>query len=123
MERYNSKNLQNARRNRRERNATRQEAVLWHVFLKSCEINFARQYRIANYILDFYAPSVKLAIEIDGGQHYEESAIEYDEKRIRFLETKGVTVLRFTNNDVDKNLNGVISEIKRVIQEKKKVEK
>ena len=43
---------------------------MWHVFLKLCEINFARQYRIANYILDFYAPSVKLAIEIDSFRRF-----------------------------------------------------
>ena len=119
MHPYDPKNLQNARQNRRARNATKQEAVLWHLFLKSCEVNFSRQYRIDRYILDFYAPSLRLAIEIDGGQHYEAAAIEYDEKRTAFLNERGVFVLRFTNTEIDKNLKGVVIEIKRVIRKRK----
>ena len=117
MERYESKNLKRARTNRRERNATRQEAVLWHTFLKSSVVNFARQYRIGNYILDFYAPSIKLAIEIDGGQHYEDAAIAYDSARTLYLNNCGIRVLRFTNADIDKNLNATIRSIKRAMGE------
>ena len=116
MERYESKNLKNARANRRERNATHQEAVLWHAFLKSYSINFARQYRVGNYILDFYAPSVKLAIEIDGGQHYEDDAMAYDQTRTNYLSSVGIRVIRFTNADIDKNLNGVIVTIKKAVE-------
>lgn len=118
MEYYQSKNLQNARANRRERNATHQEAVLWHTFLKSYSINFARQYRVGNYILDFYAPSIKLAIEIDGGQHYEEKAVAYDSARTKYLNSVGIRVLRFTNIDIDNNLKGVIDTIRRAAGEK-----
>ena len=120
MEQYDSKNLMNARRNRKERNATHQEAVLWHVFLKSYSINFSRQYRIGRYILDFYAPSVRLAIELDGGQHYEDQSIAYDTERTAFLNEKGVTLLRFTNTDVDTNLNGVVAEIKSAVKKLKR---
>ena len=120
MENYEKKNLTFARNNRRERNATKQEAVLWHLFLKSYEVNFSRQYRIGNYILDFYAPSIKLAIEIDGGQHYDDDVINYDKERSSFLNSRGITIIRFTNIDVDKNLNGVVTEIKRVIKEIKR---
>ena len=118
MEYYESKNLQNARSNRRERNATRQEGVLWHTFLKAYDVNFARQYRVGNYILDFYAPSIKLAIEIDGGQHYEDKAVAYDQARTQYLHSVGIRVLRFTNVDIDTNLNGVILTIKRAAGEK-----
>ena len=112
MHRYSSKNLTNARRNRRERNATHQEAVLWHVFLKKSKTNFARQYRVGNYILDFYAPSINLAIELDGGQHYDDSTIAYDKARTDYLNSLGINVIRFTNSDIDTNLNGVIRVIK-----------
>lgn len=117
MEKYASKNLKRARTNRRERNATRQEAVLWHTFLKSYKVNFARQYRVGSYILDFYAPSIKLAIELDGGQHYEDQAILYDEKRTAFLKSVGIKVIRFSNDEVNKNLNGVIARIKTVAEQ------
>ena len=120
MENYEKKNLPFARKNRRERTATKQEAVLWHLFLKSCEVNFSRQYRVGNYILDFCAPSIKLAIELDGGQHYEDDAIAYDSERSSFLNAHGIAVQRFTNIDIDKNLNGVVTEIKRTISERKK---
>ena len=116
MKGYNADNMILARRNRRERNATHQEAILWHVFLKKYEVNFSRQYRIGNYILDFYAPSIHLAIEIDGGQHYEDNIIIYDNARTEYLRENGIEVLRFTNIDVDKNLNGVIQSIKREVK-------
>ena len=118
MEKYEKKNLAFARSNRKARNATKQESVLWHLFLKICSVNFSRQYRIGEYIVDFYAPSIKVVIELDGGQHYEEKALAYDEARTAFLSSLGITVLRFTNDDVDKRLNGVVTEIKRVIAEK-----
>ena len=103
MYRYKAGNLTHARNNRKQRNATRQEGVLWHCYLKNCPINFSRQYRIDNYIVDFYAPSIKLAIELDGGQHYEEDGMEYDRRRTKRLNDLGVTVLRFTNPDVDRH--------------------
>ena len=120
MEPYDRKNLKFARHNRKVRNATPQEGILWHLFLKKCEVNFTRQFRVDTYILDFFAPSIKLAVEVDGGQHYEDSAIVYDQERSDLLSVKGITVLRFTNTDVDKNLNGVIIAIKQEIRKLKK---
>ena len=111
MYRYNAGNLTHARNNRKQRNATRQEGVLWHCYLKNCPINFSRQYRIDNYIVDFYAPSIKLAIELDGGQHYEEDGMEYDRRRTKRLNDLGVTVLRFTNPDVDRHLRRTVEQI------------
>lgn len=101
---YKKQNKRFARENRKARNATPQEGILWHTYLKSCPVNFARQYRVENYILDFYAPSIKLAIEVDGGQHYEDKGMAYDVDRTRVLEALGITVLRFTNLDIDKRL-------------------
>jgi len=70
---------------------------------------FYRQYSVGNFILDFYCPKLFLAIEIDGGQHAEN--IEYDRERTAYLKSNKITVLRFWNNDVMKNLDGVLSEI------------
>ena len=120
MEKYNPANLNFARINRKQRNATRQEGILWHCYLKSCQTNFTRQYRIDNYIVDFYAPSIKLAIEIDGSQHYEDSNIVSDNLRTEKLNSLGITVIRFSNADIDKNLYGTIVEaIKSKIAELK----
>ena len=67
--------------------------------------------------MDFYCPKKKLAIELDGGQHYDNDAILYDQQRTAFLNENGITVLRFTNDDVDKNLKEVVAVIKRAIDE------
>ena len=120
MERYDRKNLSFARENRKARHATRQEGLLWHLYLKKSDTNFSRQYRMDKYILDFYAPSICLAIEIDGGQHFEDVTIAYDSARTALLQAKGVTVLRFTNDDVDKNLNGVMLAIEKEIERLKR---
>ena len=119
MDAYNKNNKENARINRKQRNATRQEGVLWHTYLKQCPINFARQYRLDNYILDFYAPSIKLAIEIDGGQHYEDKTKEYDNRRTSVLNTYGVQVMRLSNLDIDKHLRESIDLIVAKIEELK----
>ena len=111
MPKYNPDNLDFARQNRKQRNSTRQEGVLWHIYLKSCPINFSRQYRIDNYILDFYAPSIKLAIELDGSQHFDEQGMLYDEQRTKVLNDLGITVLRFSNLDIDKHLKRSVDQI------------
>lgn len=70
---------------------------------------FRRQHAIGNYIVDFCAPSKKLVIEVDGSQHLEQP--EYDAQRTAFLESKGYRVLRFWNNEVMNNIEGVVSAI------------
>ena len=72
-------------------------------------VRFNRQVVIRPYICDLVARSVKLIIEIDGGQHG--NSIDYDEARTVFLEAKGYRVLRFWNNDVMENLEGVVATI------------
>ena len=115
MDRYKNNNLIFARQNRRARNATKQEAILWSFVLRKHKTNFTRQYRLGDYILDFFAPSVRLAIEVDGGQHYDDEALSYDRDRTLFLNENGVTVLRFTNEDVEKNLSAVARRINETI--------
>jgi very-short-patch-repair endonuclease len=75
------------------------------------EFQFYRQKNIGNYIVDFYCPAAKLIVEVDGGQHYSEENIVKDEVRDRFLNDLGFRVLRFSNSDVFKNIEGVVTEI------------
>lgn len=70
---------------------------------------FYRQYPIGKYIVDFYCPEKKLIIELDGSQHLLKK--EYDAARSEFLETHGLTVLRFWDNDVLNNIKGVLVSI------------
>ena len=72
-------------------------------------VRFNRQVPIGPFICDFVARSAKLVIEIDRGQHGE--AIGYDARRTAFLEARGYTVLRFWNNEVMQNLDGVATTI------------
>ncbi len=70
---------------------------------------FRRQYIIGSYIADFACVKEKLVIELDGGQHQDQ--VKYDEKRTAFLEAQGWRVLRFWNNDVMGNMDGVLFRI------------
>jgi very-short-patch-repair endonuclease len=66
------------------------------------------------YIVDFYCPAIRLAIELDGGQHNESRRQAADERRSRVLQNRGIAVIRFWNNDVLENVEGVWDEIARV---------
>ncbi|MGH8027628.1 MAG: endonuclease domain-containing protein [Pseudoxanthomonas sp.] len=104
-------------RNARElRNrATDAERKLWQ-HLKNRQLNgmkFRRQYPIAGYVADFASPEIRLAIELDGGQHLERR--EYDQERTAKLACNGYRVLRFWNDDVLLQTEHVLSEILRVI--------
>ncbi len=95
------------------KNMTKQERRLWQ-FLRKKNINnlkFRRQYPIGKYIVDFICNEKKLIIEIDGGQHNEAQNISYDQERTEYLESKGYTIIRFWNNDIDNNIEGVYQEI------------
>ena len=110
---YNGKLIPFAKNLRK--NQTRQERHLWYDYLKDFPVRFQRQKTIGGYIVDFYCHKVKLAIELDGGQHFEYDAERYDAKRTEFLNNLGVTVLRFTNIDVDKNFNEVCYTIEQTV--------
>jgi len=71
--------------------------------------HFCRQYAIGEYVVDFCAPRAKLVIEVDGSQHLEQEA--YDKERTAFLKSKGYRVLRFWNNEVLKNIEGVMAVV------------
>ncbi len=94
---------------------TQAEARLWARLRRRqlCGFNFRRQHAIGPYIADFCSPKGRLIIELDGSQHREEE--EYDAERTVFLASKGYRVLRFWNDDVMNNLDGVIAAILNVL--------
>ena len=95
------------------KNMTKAEIILWSK-LKGKQLNglkFRRQHGINNYIVDFYCPELRLAIEIDGGVHCYDSRITYDKQRQKEIEALGIKVLRYTNTDVIKDLEGVLNDI------------
>ena len=81
-------------------------------------INFRRQHAVGNYIPDFVCIEKKLIIELDGSQHLEQR--EYDVERTRYLESLGFRVIRFWNNDVIKNMDGVILAIIHAVEDENK---
>ena len=114
MNNFKNKNLTpNAQTLRK--NMTRQERHLWYDFLKSLPITFHRQKVIDNYIVDFYCAQHKLIIELDGSQHYEGQGVIKDQKRDEYFNSLGITVLRYSNLDVDKNFRGVCEDILKYI--------
>ena len=89
---------------------TKQEGLLWEKLRRNnLGVKWRRQYSVGPYVLDFYCPNKKLAIELDGGQHKEN--IIYDEERTIFINSASISVLRFWNNEIDNNLDVVLKQI------------
>ncbi|HEX5507250.1 MAG TPA: endonuclease domain-containing protein [Pseudolabrys sp.] len=97
-------------------NLTDADQKLWRA-LRRDQLNglhFRRQHPVGPYTLDFYCPQIRLAIELDGGQHNMQSQAEKDRRRSEQLGIKGIVVIRFWNNDVLSNIEGVLAEIVRI---------
>jgi very-short-patch-repair endonuclease len=116
---HNSKSLESDRKELRNA-LTPAEASLW-TQLKKRQLSgkkFRRQYSVGPYILDFFCPEVRLAVELDGAPHFNVIGAELDAKRDRYLEEKGIVVLRFENRDVFEDLEFVIETIRKNFEEK-----
>ncbi len=94
---------------------TPQEEILWGK-LRNNQLGhkFKRQYSVGPYVLDFYCPIQKLAIELDGSQHLENK--EYDAERTEYLSVFNIKVVRFWNNEINTNLEGVLLKIQTELQ-------
>ena len=115
---HEQKTLRQALRN----NATSAEACLWRS-LKGKQVNglkFRRQFGFGPYVLDFYCPEIRLCIELDGEIHKSYDVEMYDIARTEFLQNNNVHVIRFDNEVVFRNTNGIIEEIQRYYEEWKK---
>jgi very-short-patch-repair endonuclease len=94
---------------------TPEEKILWQELRnkKFRKTKFYRQYSVGRYILDFYCPKYKLAVELDGRPHRDKTRVIYDRVRTQQLGELSIKVLRFWNYEIHENLNGVLSEIKK----------
>ena len=106
---YNKKNIILARNLRK--NATKQEKHLWYDFLAEYKPRFQRQKAIDCFIADFYCHEAKLIVELDGSQHYTESGIKKDKRRTEILEGYDLSIIRFSNEEVDKEFGWVCEQI------------
>ena len=106
---YNKSLVQNAKLLRR--NMTKEEKHLWYDFLKKLPITVNRQKNIGNYVVDFFIAAKRIVIEIDGRQHSMTENAESDQKRDSELSALGITVLRYTNDSINKNFNAVCNDI------------
>ena len=95
------------------------EAKLW-TYLKGKQLEnrkFRRQHSVGPYILDFYCPSSKLAIELDGQAHSSAMAAEYDYERTLFLRATGIYVIRFENRTVFEHPDWVLDQIRTALND------
>ena len=97
------------------RDLTPAERKLWSVLRgnKLNGVSFRRQHAIGNYIVDFVSIKKKLIIELDGSQHLEQT--EYDTERTRYLESQGYRVVRFWNNQVEREMDGIIQMLDKLL--------
>ena len=103
-----------ARELRRE--MTKEERHLWYDFLREYPVRFIRQHPISNYIVDFYCAKAHLAVELDGSQHYLPETSAEDDKRTAELQALGIEVIRFPNNAVSRQFEGVCEQIDQCVQ-------
>jgi len=105
-------------RRRLRKNATDAERKLWDILRsrRMAGLKFFRQYGAGPYVLDFYCPERKLAIEVDGGQHADVYGQQRDAHRDRYLKELNIRVIRFWNNDVLQNIEGVGQKIKEEVE-------
>ena len=108
-EQYNAKLVSNAKNLRKS--MTKEERHLWYDFLKCLPVTVHRQKTIGNYIVDFYIAETKTVIELDGTQHFEAEGKQSDAVRDAYLKSKGLTVLRYANSEVNQNFDRVCEDI------------
>lgn len=102
-------------RKKLRKDPTPQEIILWsRLRRKALGYKFRRQQAIGEYVVDFFCSEKNLVIELDGWQHKE--ALGYDKIRTRYLESLGMRVLRFWNNVINENLEGVVLKIEESLK-------
>ena len=105
------------------KNTTASEKIVWTYLRRKQILNerFLRQFSVEYYVLDFYCPRLRLAIEIDGDSHFiNQDAIDYDKKRQAYIENLGIEFLRFRNEEVFADNDAVINTITQKVIELQK---
>jgi very-short-patch-repair endonuclease len=111
--------VQRDRAKQLRRTMTRAETLLWR-YLKAnrlAGLGFRRQSPMGDYIADFVAHSCKLVVEVDGESHDFEERLRHDDRRDQWFASRGYRVLRFTNDDVMRNLEGVVFSINQAAEQ------
>ena len=119
MNKHYNKQTQKEKRRKLRRNQTRAEEIVWY-FLRNRKLvgyKFRRQYSVDYFVIDFYCPELKIAVEIDGDIHDEPEQIIYDIKRQTFLESFGIRFIRIKNEELFGNPNKAFDRIISVIRE------
>jgi very-short-patch-repair endonuclease len=94
---------------------TPEELLLWYKIKgKRLGHKFRRQHSIGHFIADFYCAEKKLVIELDGSQHLDN--VEYDKERTDYFESLNIKVVRFWNDEINKNIEGVVMKIKEELK-------
>lgn len=107
-----NKSIFKERRKELRKSLTPQEFKLWlGLKNKKLGLKFRRQHSIGPYIADFYCKEKNLIIELDGSSHTKSK--EYDKERDNYMKILGIKVLRFWNNEIDKNIEEVLIKIKK----------
>ena len=100
-------------------NSTQAEKHLWR-YIKNRQLagfKFRRQHGIGNYIVDFYCPELSLVVELDGQPHFEEEGIKYDNIRSAYLESLGLHVTRFENQEVLLDTDRVLKNLEELCRD------
>lgn len=100
------------------KNPTRSEAMMWEELRrkKFLGLKFRRQHPLSGFILDFYSPSLKVGIEIDGKVHVNPTAQEYDSARSNIIKEYGIILIRIKASAVENNLAHIIEKLKAIIK-------
>jgi very-short-patch-repair endonuclease len=112
--------LKTARARNLRKQFTDAENILWF-YLRNrrfLDLKFRRQYSAGSYFIDFYCPHLKLGIEIDGGQHFTPDGKKYDRKRSKYITGMQITIVRYTNHDIIKNIKSVLDDLTEKIKER-----
>ena len=113
---FNPRSQKSLRQNLRN-NLPPAEAILW-TYLQGRKfhgLKFRRQHGIGPYIVDFYCPEMKLAVEVDGQSHFTPEQIEKDSIRTKFIESNGLQIVRVVNGDVYSDIEKVLKKIEKYL--------
>ena len=114
---FNRKSEKGIRRYLRN-NMTYVERIIWiHLRKRQLGVRFLRQYSVDKYIIDFYSPEIKLAVEIDGEVHKLNDKNVRDKKRQSYIESFGIRFVRITNEEFLGNPNKAFQKIENVVKE------
>ncbi|HMN47871.1 MAG TPA: endonuclease domain-containing protein [Ignavibacteriaceae bacterium] len=117
MTQHFNKTSEKEKRRKLRKDQTFCEKIMWTYLRdrKTLGYKFRRQYSVDHYVIDFYCPELKLAIELDGSIHDEPDQIEHDKHRQDYLEKFGITFLRITNDELMSNSNIAFKKIEKEI--------